>query len=118
MPRKSASNVVNTTKMAIFTSLSLIKKSIQHIIHIYIQLMPPCMVEKEGVNRTFIMVALKVLVAVNFMSVMSQSRVIVVLAFIAAAACVAAASKLTAFIFISLVVFCTRKRVPSSGVHR
>ena len=76
------------------------------------------MVEKEGVNRTFVMATLKVPVAVNFMPVTSQSRVIVVLAFVAAAACVAAASKLTAFIFISLVVFCTSKRVPSSGVHR
>ena len=80
--------------------------------------MPPCMVEKEGVNRTFVMATLKVPVAVNLMPVTSQSRVIVILVFVPAAACEAAASKLRAFFFISLVVFGAWKRDPSSGVHR
>ena len=80
--------------------------------------MPPCMVEKEGVNRTFVMATLKVPIAVNFVPVTSQSRVSLILAFGAPAACVAAASKLRAFFFISSVVFGARKRDPSSGVHR
>jgi hypothetical protein len=80
--------------------------------------MHPCSVENEGVNRTFVVGTSKVPVAADFMPVTSQSRVSLVLAFVAPAACVAAGSKLPAFFFVCFVVFCFRKRDPSSGVHK
>jgi hypothetical protein len=80
--------------------------------------MHPCTVVDQGVNRKCLMGTSKVPIAVDFLAVTSQSRVSLVLAFGAPAACVAAASKFPAFAFVYFVVFCSRKKEASSGVHR
>jgi hypothetical protein len=117
--KNMASALNSTDNLAISQSLWFdIKVATILLLHPCILLMHTCAMGNQRVNRTFITGQLKVPFAIDFLSVMSQSWVSLLPAFIAPATCVTAASKFPAFVFISFVVFCSRKRDPSSGVQR
>jgi hypothetical protein len=104
------------------STINLRKKAILHVTSVHPIKMSQFStmsshLELEHVNRAS-NVLVKCQWAVNFLPVTSQSKVCLVLSFIAPTTCVAAASKLPAVFFASLVVFCTWKKNPGSGVHR